>query len=52
MLNDPEFNSGVVNKINSEGECAEYATKLISDHYYNMFAAMDDDYFRERALDI
>lgn len=52
MLNDPEFNKGVIDKINSDGECAEYATKLISDQYYEMFSAMDDDYFRERALDI
>ena len=52
MLNDPELNAGVINKINKDKECAEYAAKLISDQYYEMFSAMDDDYFRERALDI
>lgn len=52
MLNDPELNSGVINHITSKNESAEYATKVISDQYYDMFSAMEDDYFRERALDI
>jgi len=52
MLNDPELNSGVINHIESSNECAEYATKIICGQYYDMFSAMEDDYFRERALDI
>ncbi len=52
MLNDPELNGGVINHIESSNECAEYATKIICDQYYNMFSSMEDDYFRERALDI
>ncbi len=52
MLNDPELNSGIIAHIKSNNESAEYATKTICDQYYDMFSAMSDDYFRERALDI
>lgn len=51
MLNDPELTAGIIGHIKNK-ECAEYATKLVSEQYYNMFSVMEDDYFRERALDI
>lgn len=51
MLHDPELKSGVLNHIN-QNECAEYAVKLVSDHFYNLFSRMEDDYFRERAIDV
>lgn len=52
MLNDPELYNGITSHIKNKKECAEYATKVISEQYYDMFSAMEDDYFRERALDI
>lgn len=52
MLNDPELNTGIITHITKNKESAEYATKVICDQYYDLFSAMEDDYFRERALDI
>ncbi len=44
--------SATINKIDSEHINADFAFKEISDSFIEMFEAMDNEYFRERALDI
>lgn len=51
MLSDPEFINHIEKKIKS-GINAPMATKETSDFFENMFSMMDNEYFRERALDI
>ena len=46
---------GLIEQINGEiagGTCAEAAVKAAYDMYYDMFSAMEDELFRERAADI
>ena len=46
---------GIVEMVNGSidsGMCAEQAVSEAYDMYYNMFAGMDDDIFRERAADV
>lgn len=46
---------GIKDMVNSSidsGMCAEQAVKDAYDMYYNMFANMDDELFRERAADV
>jgi phosphotransferase system enzyme I (PtsI) len=52
ILNDPELESATTNKIEDEHVNADYAFKVISDSFVEMFEAMENEYFRERALDI
>ncbi|MDM8533756.1 phosphoenolpyruvate--protein phosphotransferase [Clostridiaceae bacterium HSG29] len=52
ILKDPEFSDRIRKNIKEEKMNAEYANKLVIDEFVNMFESMDDEYFRQRALDI
>lgn len=52
MLEDEGYNESVENIIRTQSVNAEYAVAATSDNYSQMFAAMDDDYMRERAADV
>ncbi len=52
MMNDPEYCSSVIGIIKEERWNAEYAVELTATKLSNVFLAMDNDYFRERATDI
>jgi len=52
ILDDPEFLSGVENKINQEKVNAETAVAEIAQMYSDTMAAMKDEYFKARAMDI
>ncbi len=52
MLEDDDFNDGVRNKIEGQSVNAEYAVAKTGDDFSEMFANMDDDYFRARADDM
>ncbi len=52
MLDDVEFITGVENAIEEHLCNAEWAVKMVRDGLMEIFQAMDDDYMRERAMDI
>lgn len=52
MLDDLDYIESVVNMIKTQGVNAEYAIAITSDNFSKMFAAMDDDYMKERAADV
>lgn len=52
MLEDDYFSGSVHNVITSQGINAEYAAAVTGDNFAEMFANMDDDYFRARAADV
>lgn len=52
MLNDMEFVNGVENVLNELGCISEWAVKAVRDNFVEIFESMDDDYMRERAMDI
>lgn len=52
ILNDPELLAGVKNKIKEENVNCDHALKYVCDTYVAMFEAMDDEYIRERAIDL
>lgn len=52
MLQDEDYSDSVKNIINTQHVNAEYAVGVTSDNYSNMFAVMEDDYMRERAMDV
>ena len=52
MLDDLDYIESVVNMIKTQGVNAEYAIAITSDNFSKMFAAMDDDYMKERAVDV
>lgn len=52
MLDDGDYNESVENIIRTQSVNAEYAVAATSDNFSQMFAAMDDDYMRERAADV
>ncbi len=52
MLEDDDYNESVENIIRTQMVNAEYAVAATGDNFYQMFAAMEDDYMRERAADI
>lgn len=52
MLEDDDFNESVENIIRTEMVNAEYAVAATGDNYSRIFAAMEDDYMRERASDV
>ena len=51
MANDPEYKDQIIAMIN-EGNCADNATKTVSDNMIAMFESLQDAYFKERAADI
>lgn len=52
MAGDPEFASQIKNMIQNDEVNAEYAAETVANQMIEMFEAMDNDYFRERAADI
>jgi phosphotransferase system enzyme I (PtsI) len=52
ILNDPEFSDKVRYNISNKNMNAEYASKLVIDEFVNIFESMEDEYFRQRAIDI
>lgn len=52
VLEDPEFVDSITGEIKSNGVNAEFAIKVVTDRFYDIFDAMDDPYFRGRAADI
>lgn len=52
MLEDDDYNDSVKNIITSQGLNAEYAVATTGDNFSTMFAAMDDEYFQARAVDV
>lgn len=52
MLDDAEFGDSVINMIRDEQLNAEYAVDTTGETFAMMFASMDDEYFKARAVDI
>ena len=52
VCDDPEFIGQIEEMVNSDKVNADYAVNEIGNMFINMFEAMDDAYFRERAADI
>ena len=52
MLEDPDYIDSVFHMIRSQNVNAEYAVASTGDNFAEIFAAMDDDYMRERAADV
>ena len=52
MLDDDDYNDSIENMVRTQGINAEYAVASTADNFAQMFAAMDDDYMRERAADV
>lgn len=52
MLEDDDYNDSVHNLITAQGVNAEYAVATTGDNFAEMFANMDDEYFKARSADI
>ncbi|MGN1318895.1 MAG: phosphoenolpyruvate--protein phosphotransferase [Lachnospirales bacterium] len=52
MLEDDDFNDAVKDKIQNQNVNAEYAVAKTGDDFSDMFANMEDDYFKARAADM
>ncbi len=52
MLEDDDYNDSIQNIINTQGVNAEYAVAVTGDNFADMFANMDDDYFKARSADV
>ncbi|MSS11332.1 phosphoenolpyruvate--protein phosphotransferase [Clostridium sp. WB02_MRS01] len=52
MLDDIEFIGGVEKALEELGCASEWAVKTVRDNLVEIFESMDDDYMRERAMDI
>lgn len=52
MLDDLDYIESVINIIETQEVNAEFAVATTGDNFSEMFAAMDDDYMRERAADV
>lgn len=52
LLDDPEFIGSIESKIETNKINAEKALKDVVDMYMDIFAAMEDEYMKERAADI
>lgn len=52
MLDDLDYVESITNMISTQGINAEFAVAATGDNFAEMFAAMDDDYMRERAADV
>lgn len=52
MLADDDYNDSVHNIISSQGVNAEYAVGVTGDNFAEMFANMDDEYFKARSADV
>lgn len=52
MMDDGDFNDAVIEQITSTGANASYAVLTVGKQFSEMFANMDDDYMRARAVDV
>lgn len=52
MLDDLDYTESIINMIHTQEVNAEFAVATTGDNFSQMFAAMDDDYMRERAADV
>ncbi|SHO50000.1 phosphoenolpyruvate--protein phosphotransferase [Anaerocolumna xylanovorans] len=52
MLTDEDFLEAVKNIIELQSVNAEYAVSVTADNFAGMFADLDDDYMKERAIDV
>lgn len=52
MLEDDDYLNSIVNIIKTQNVNAEYAVATTSDNFAHIFAAMDDEYMKERAADV
>ncbi|MDD4101389.1 MAG: phosphoenolpyruvate--protein phosphotransferase [Kiritimatiellae bacterium] len=52
MLDDASFVGSCADKIKKELFNAEMAVNAVAEHYFSIFAAMDDVYLKERAKDV
>lgn len=52
MLDDLDYVESITNMIRTQEVNAEFAVASIGDNFSKMFAAMDDDYMKERAADV
>jgi len=52
MLEDEDYTDSVYNIIRTQEVNAEYATAMTGDNFFQMFSAMEEEYFRARAADI
>ena len=52
MLDDLDYIEAAIHMIEKESVNAEYAVAMTGDNFAEMFAAMDDDYMKERAADV
>lgn len=52
MMEDDDYNDSITNMVRTQEVNAEYAVASTGDNFAQMFAAMDDDYMKERAADV
>ncbi len=52
MLEDLDYLESITNMIEAQKINAEFAVATTGDNFAQMFAAMDDDYMRERSADV
>lgn len=52
MLDDLDYAESITNMIRTQEVNAEFAVASTGDNFSKMFAAMDDDYMKERAADV
>ncbi|BCJ94335.1 phosphoenolpyruvate-protein phosphotransferase [Anaerocolumna cellulosilytica] len=52
MLEDDDYIDSIVNMISSQKVNAEYAVAMTGDNFSKLFAEMEDEYFKARAIDI
>lgn len=52
MVEDGDYVDSIVNIIETQQVNAEYAVAATGDNFSKMFAEMDDDYFKARAVDV
>lgn len=52
MLDDPDYTESITNMIETQNINAEFAVASTGDNFAQMFAAMEDEYMRERSADV
>lgn len=52
IINDPELSGAVIAKVIEEHINSDFALKEVSDNLVSIFESMDNEYFRERSVDI
>lgn len=52
MLEDDDYNASIQNMIRSQSVNAEYAVAATGDNFSEIFANMEDEYFKARSIDV